>query len=144
MDWGFLKEDSDNYLNDGLVFDHDMTFTCPASDSYTVGPNGNGKLTYPVGLLTGDEFMYAGGVYNTDSNTDSYLNVGVMSYTMTPGESYFVDGANNTDVLTFGPYLGIAQVNTEAYVRPVITVNSETLVTRGTGTSADPYIIYTE
>ena len=48
--------------------------TCPtASDKFTVNTsNGNGALTYPVGLITADEVAMAGGVYGT-SNRSYYL-----------------------------------------------------------------------
>ena len=45
--------------------------TCPtASDKFTVNAsNGNGALTYPVGLITADEVAMAGGKSNTGNRT---------------------------------------------------------------------------
>ena len=45
--------------------------TCPtASDKFTVdASNGNGALTYPVGLITADEIVLAGEKYGTGNST---------------------------------------------------------------------------
>ena len=54
--------------------------SCSKNDSFTVSDeNGNGDLTYPVGLLTADEIVLAGGLYGS-KNTDYYLNVGSSNY----------------------------------------------------------------
>ena len=143
IDWGFLNPDSNNYSNNGLIFDHNLTFTCDNADAYTVGSSGNGKLTYPVGLLTSDEYIYAGGNFNPSANTDSYLNIGVTQYTMTPSDTIFNQGTGYADILTFGSYLDYAPSNEELYIRPVITLNSDALVARGTGTSSNPFVIVT-
>lgn len=45
---------------------------CSANDKYTVSTdNGNGLLKYPMGLMTMDEMMYAGGVWNRGIATDA-------------------------------------------------------------------------
>ena len=61
---------------------------CSAKDSFTVSPNnGNGKLTYPIALLTGDEVMLAGGT--TSSNSSYYLYYSSSYWLMTPAYTAF-------------------------------------------------------
>ena len=54
------------------------------NDSFTVHEAyGNAKLTYPVGLLTLDEVNLAGMTWE-DSTSDTYLNNGMVWWTMSP------------------------------------------------------------
>ena len=50
-----------------------------SNDMYSVG---NGKLKYPIALLTADEVSLAGGVWNKECSY--YLNIGKAWWTMTP------------------------------------------------------------
>ncbi len=99
--------------------------------------NGNGNLTYKIGLLTADEIAFAGSIAYT-YNRSTYLqeNTGTTWWwSLSPG--YFVGssafvwgvgsgGLGNYDV---GDYYGL---------RPVISLISSTNVT-GDGTSENPY-----
>ena len=114
------------------------------NDKFTVNDsNGNGKLTYPVGLITLDEVVFAG--FNTQaSNTNDYANTTNYLYT-------------NSDCWTFSPVLmwaagvtvgavsssGVLRdptVIVTVGVRPVISLANGTLVT-GEGTSTNPYVV---
>ena len=65
------------------------SFSClNARDSYNVaGGLGNGRLEYPVGLLTADEIMYAGGTTNGANNTYYLYTANNDIATMTPSKS---------------------------------------------------------
>ena len=108
-------------------------------DKFTVdASNGNGALTYPVGLITADEMAYAGGVYYT-SNSSFYLYTGQVYWTLSPrgfsgstaGESTLgSDGALNDDGVRYS-----------YWVRPSVSLKPETEISGGTGTAEDPYIV---
>ena len=68
-----------------LVSNKTPNFTCSNNDLFTVNSSskGNHALQYPIGLLTADEVVYAGGV-NELSNTNYYLYTGSSYWTMTP------------------------------------------------------------
>ena len=99
---------------------------------------GNGMSAYPIGLITADELVYAGGVYSKLSKY--YLDVSAGFWTMTP--SYYPA----TYAYLFYSYTGgpIAHTTTSAssyYTRPVINLKADTLVLGGSGSASDPYII---
>ena len=108
-------------------------------DKFTVSENnGNGKLTYPVGMITAEEMAYAGGVI-WQANISYYLYNGVNSWSFSP--SYF--GA--WDALKFylkssGNFRNSFVVNSNG-VRPVLALRSGTTISGGSGTSADPFIV---
>ena len=61
------------------------SLVCPRQvDNFTVSTdNGNGALTYPVGLITADEMVFAGGgVWQT--NISYYLYNGIYNWSMSP------------------------------------------------------------
>ncbi len=110
----------------------------------------NGKLDYPVGLMTADELAFAGGKYATDSpNTYYSLNSaggsvtgGANWWTMSPGkissnlaELFFVRGQ---DALG---YFGLQRTYAPYALRPVISLASGVLVSSGKGTATEPYVI---
>ena len=120
------------------------------NDKFTVeSKNGNGKLTYPVGLITLDELILAG--FNTYySNTSDYQDTTNYLYT-------------NSDYWTFSPVwmdadgiprvgrvtsLGVvgntlvngAGIGVDVGVRPVVSLKSGTLIT-GDGTTTSPFVV---
>lgn len=121
------------------------SFVCPSkNDAFTVGDvtKGNGALTYPVGLITGDELLAAGlGAYDTGS-TRNYLYKGFWYWSMTPdsfdnnmGYTFYVDGGDIAKLR--------AEANTsKGGVVPVINLTKEYASSlKGTGTIEDPYTI---
>ena len=115
------------------------TLTCTRNiDKFTVSNTiGNGKLTYPVGLLTVDEVMYAGGRRNNDT---FYLYTNNELWTMTP--SYFYrDCAIEINMGSLG-YIGHNNVySSHGGLRPVISLASTNVVSEGDGTANNPYVI---
>ena len=118
-----------------------------ANDKFTVdSKNGNGKLTYPVGLITLDEVILAG--FNTYySNTSDYQDTTNYLYTSTTYWTF-------SPVVVYGSgsaYVGYvddigsmryARVDITHGVRPVVLLADGTLVnSNGDGTSTNPYVV---
>ncbi len=103
--------------------------------------NGNGNLTYKIGLLTADEAAYAG--FNVGKiNPLSYLTENASGgwwWTLSP-HSYTLGVANIYTVIGKTGTLTSRAVNLGMYVRPVIAINTSIEVT-GSGTSEDPYVV---
>lgn len=119
------------------------TLKCPNSkDLFSVTKTkGNGKLTYPVGLITLDEVALAGGKVGTD-NPNYYLVTNAYYWTFSP--SYF--RASNVIAYAFivypSGYVDYGSYVTGGYgVRPVINLRSDTLISGGRGTSDNPYTL---
>ena len=109
-------------------------------DKFTTSTsNGNGTLTYPVGLITADEMAYAGGVYNI-SNISVYLYTGQWFLALSP---YNFDGSDArgfhfalSQVLAQPPVITIP-----VGVRPSVSLKQGTVLSSGSGTSTSPFII---
>ena len=120
---------------------HTPSTECPSLvDSFTVSnENGNGKLTYPVALLTADEINMAGGA--SSSNNSYYLYTGEAWWSLSPDSFAVVASGsymNSSDCLSsYGARNGSG-------VRPSIVLASGILVSRGTGTSENPYELVLE
>ena len=101
--------------------------------------NGNGNLTYKIGLLTADEIAFAGSIAYT-YNRSTYLqeNTGTTWWwSLSP--SYFY--GSFADVWGVGSgRLGDYGVGDYRGLRPVISLISSTNVT-GDGTSENPYVV---
>ena len=101
--------------------------------------NGNGNLTYKIGLLTADEIAFAGSIAYT-YNRSTYLqeNTGTTWWwSLSP--NYFGGGSARVWNVDSG-YLGNRGVNYGNGLRPVISLISSTNVT-GDGTSENPYVV---
>ena len=106
-------------------------------DSFTVdSSNGNGKLTYPVGLLTADEYTLAGSGYKGYS-TDAYLHTGQYQWSLSPSHFYA------TLAFEFIVYssLGSYNVGDTFGVRPSVSLKPGTYATGGDGSFSTPYIV---
>ena len=117
------------------------------NDKFTIdNQNGNGKLTYPVGLITLDEVVLAG--FNTYySNTNDYKNTKNYLYTNT---NYWAlspvmmrdTGYSSVGYVYSAGFVDYTYVNSINCVRPVVSLISGTLVnSNGDGTSANPYVV---
>ena len=108
------------------------------NDMFTVSGSskGNHKLTYPIGLITSDEVVLAGG-FGGSSNTSYYLHTGGYYWTMSP---YYFRSAGHAGVfrVTSDGSFGISYVNSTYGVRPVINLKADITIT-GEGTSSNPY-----
>ncbi len=108
------------------------------NDSFTVTETskGNGKLTYPVGLLTGDELKLAGG--NGESNTTFYLYTSKTFWSLTTLS--YQNSAANLRCATTGS-LGKNDVDTVRGIRPAISLKPGTIISNGDGTTANPFTV---
>ena len=113
-----------------------MKLTCPQkNDAFTVNDtsNGNGALTYPVGLLSTDEIVLAGGW--DGSNNSYYLYSGQYWWASSPhgGNDTLVRGVNSNSKADHDIFVGYAEG-----VRPVLNLKAEVLK-YGDGTINNPY-----
>ena len=134
-----------------LITNKTPTYDCATTeDKFTVDSStGNGKLKYPIALMTADEIAYAGGVYGDNEPMWYYTNSSLESSTgstvwwlLSPsywGDSYAivfnVIGSFNPGLLSYG------EVGDARGVRPVVSLKSCTLWSRGDGSSSSPYEI---
>ena len=113
------------------------TLTCEKMDKFSVSTNiGNGKLTYPIALITADELALSGIIYAV-KNLNNFLEANVYYFTMSPSK-------NNTMAKIFG--LGPngvlydwISVGSGFGIRPVINLNSNVSIKSGDGTMENPY-----
>ncbi len=101
---------------------------------------GNNALTYPVGLLTADEIILAGG--GSSSNQKFYLYNNSKSWTLTPS-AWYGDFVSHMSLLQNGSICdGISSKPTGSYgVRPVISLKSDAVFESGDGTMNNPYVV---
>lgn len=123
-----------------------MMLKCPRQvDAFTVDDttNGNGALTYKVGLITTDEVVMAGGWSLGRSKYNYYLSTGQHYWTMSPMGGgtlrivYYDGAAGRSDE----PMAGYQQGDYTSHVngvRPVLNLSSEVLK-NGDGTASNPF-----
>ena len=117
--------------------------TCPtASDKFTANAsNGNGALTYPVGLITADEVAMAGGVYGSSNINRSYYLYTNQYYWS--GSPYFFERSRSIafefQVDSSGT-LNTGNVDLTYGARPVVSLSSEAKLS-GDGTWNNPYVV---
>ncbi len=101
--------------------------------------NGNGNLTYKIGLLTADEIAFAGSIAYT-YNRSTYLQENTGTTWWWSLSPYYFDGSGagvwNVGSGNLDNY-GVSYVDG---LRPVISLISSTNVT-GDGTSENPYVV---
>ena len=129
------------------------SYDCAATeDKFTVDTStGNGKLTYPIALMTADEVRFAGGVYGINAPTWYYYNSSNGSST---GSTLWWLLSPSTWTAN-GIYASVFRMLDSSYpgrltwnavyssdgVRPVISLKSCTLYSTGNGSASDPYSI---
>ena len=108
--------------------------------------NESAKLDYPVGLILADEVAFAGGraYYNGEysPNSNYYLYDGMYFWTFSP--SYFEPHHSNVHVwrvMPSGSLMPWYDVTDSIGVRPVINLKANTLITKGDGSSLNPFVI---
>ena len=134
-------------LNTNKTPSYDCTAT---EDKFTVDSStGNGKLTYPIALMTADEVSFAGGLYGANTPTWYYYNSVNGSSTgskfwwllspldsSTSGSSMFiVRGSSNPGRLNYN------YVYSNNGVRPALSLKSCVKYSSGDGSANEPYTI---
>ena len=117
-----------------------LSLKCIQSNDKLKVANTSATLDYPISLITADETAMAGGVFDT-ANTNYYLYSGQSFYTLTP--SYFDSGNSRANVWTVqhSGVLDWYSVYFSFGVRPVINLKSDTLITKGDGSSLNPFTV---
>ena len=108
--------------------------------------NESAKLDYPVGLILADEVALAGGraYYNGEysPNSNYYLYNGKYYWSLSPSSFYSsYSRAHVWSVLPSGSLLPWSYVTYSIGVRPVINLKADTLITKGDGTSLNPFVV---
>ena len=130
------------------------TYDCSViEDKFTVDSStGNGKLTYPIALMTADEAIFAGGRFDYNSPTWYYYNSEYGSSTGT-GEWWLMSpNAWNGSLAIVHKMLASEnpgrvygeRVTTSLLVRPVVSLKSDVVYKSGDGTASSPYEIVTD
>ena len=124
------------------------SLVCPNdNDKFTVdSKNGNGKLTYPVGLITLDEAVFSG--FNTKfskendyHDTTNYLYTNNNYWTLSPVLMTDSGNVRIGDIARTGN-VGDSRVDNSDGIRPVVSLTGDTLVSLdGDGTSTNPYVV---
>ena len=145
---------SDNYefgAYTRLYTNKTPTYDCATTeDKFTVDTStGNGKLTYPIALMTADEVSFAGALYETNAPTWYYYNSANGSSTGT--NWWWLLSPNNlsgSDAVVFGvdgsSYPGRLSgyfVDYSSGVRPVVSLKSCVKTSGGDGSASAPYTI---
>ena len=134
-----------------LIKNKTPSYDCTATeDKFTVDSStGNGKLTYPIALMTADEVSFAGGLYGTNAPTWYYYNSANGSST---GSTYWLLLSPS---YWYGSYAYVFHVRGSSHpgnvndssviaaygVRPVISLKSCIKYSTGNGSASDPYTI---
>ena len=115
-----------------------------ARDYFTISGSskGNHVLTYPVGLITSDEVILAGGFGGVNGSSSAhYLNTGQYYWTVSPSH-YNVKG--NTAGVYYVSSIGLLNggwVYNLWGVRPVINLDKNVTISSGNGTIDSPYVV---
>ena len=142
------------YINNTWQNSQNPSLKCSqANDYFTVSESsqGNHALIYPIGLITSDEVVLAGGFGGT-SNPNYWLCNRQYYWTMSPYYAYdffewndgnpYVDlGSAHVFLVNGNGDLSGAQGVRPWGIRPVINLKSDIKITGGTGMSDDPYRI---
>ena len=116
-----------------LITNKAPTFKCATTSD---------RFATSVGLITADEVVYAGGVFEAN-NLGYYLYTGQYYWTMSPyyynsgGAWVFNVGSDGAP----GNYYGYVGWTTPG-VRPVINLKADTIFSSGNGTSSNPYVVF--
>ena len=134
-----------------LIANKTPSYDCAtAEDKFTADSStGNGKLTYPIALMTADEVSFAGGLYGTNAPTWYYYNSANGSSTgltwwwlLSPASG---DGSYAYVFRVYGSsnpgYLLNNNVNSANGVRPAVSLKSCVKTSGGDGSANSPYTI---
>ena len=131
-----------------LYTNNTPTYNCTNNKDAFSGNNSEAKLTYPIGLMTADEVVFAGGVYGSNAKTWYYYNsangnsAGSTWELMSP---YFWEDslACMFGVIgsTFPGFLSNGRVGLPSNVRPALSLKTCIKYSTGNGTPETPYEI---
>ena len=149
-----------------LITNKTPSYDCATiEDKFTVDSStGNGKLTYPIALMTADEISYAGGLYrnnnanawyfrnakegtlttSSSSTDESYSSTSITGWWLL--SPFFWDGGGAYVFHVHGsPFPGYLDnngfVSNSSGVRPAVSLKSCVKTSGGDGSSRTPYTI---
>ena len=131
------------YLNGTWKAKQYPTLKCTQKqDLFTISESniGNNALKYPIGLITSDEAIFAGGFGGASSSDYKvnryYLSSEIPYWTMSP---FFAGHTHMFVIWSEGSFTNDNTFSTRG-VRPVINLRADVTLS-GTGTSTDPYVV---
>ena len=141
-------EEFDFKAYDRLYTNKTPTYDCTNdNDKFTVDAStGNGKLTYPIALMTAEEIAYAGGVAYTNAPMWYYTNstynsiTGTINLVFLSPSVYFNKSSNTWGIATHGKLLD-SFLDVKLAVRPVTSLKSCVTWKSGDGSASSPYEI---
>ena len=110
-------------------------------DKFTVeSSNGNGDLTYPIGLLTADEIYLAGHPFDSSQTTYLRLTSGGKQWFLSPSSFY---ASNNNAGLFFLDFDKLSHLAPKGVngARPSVSLGLGATITGGDGSYQSPYIV---
>ena len=114
------------------------------NDRFTVDKaNGNGDLTYPVGLLTADEMTLAGHG-KSGYNTKSYLTIETILAQYWSMSPYAQTGVSAHGIAQWGGMTYGGTPTSSYKIRPSISLKNSAKIKSGNGGEDFPYVILTE
>lgn len=133
------------FSGNGRLSSHNPTTVCARQyyETPTTSNTGTKSLPYPVGTISMDEVMQAGG--SNSNNSNYYLHTGTSYFTMTPYEFeykkvgvlyYYYPRVLNVNS---SGKLASVDVYTKHGYRPVINITSYIYWSKGNGTATAPY-----
>ena len=148
------RSTSDNNLfgaRTRLVTNKTPSYDCATTeDKFTVDTStGNGKLTYPIALMTADEVSFAGGLWVTNASTWYYYNSAngsstdstnwwLLSPSLWDASDAFVFGVDGSSL---PGNLSNYTVDKPYGVRPAVSLKSCVKTSGGDGSASTPYTI---
>ena len=153
--YGNITFEVDYYMSYGTG----PSLICPTKNSYssyskyTVSDrtNGNGALTYKIGMLTVDELVLSGlsGPSVNMNKGDSLENYYTFLANNADENGYWTLSPNGVDLYTLsytnfianGNYVDYIVVADEMAIRPAVALNSSITISGGDGTQDNPFVI---
>ena len=139
-----------------LITNKTPSYDCTATeDKFTVDTStGNGKLTYPIALMTADEVSFAGGLFVKNAPTWYYYNSAKGSSTgstwwwLLSPEFWYDSGAYVSQVFGLDhpgylDYRRVGDARDSSGVRPAVSLKSCVKTSGGDGSAENPYVVYT-
>ena len=131
----------------GRLQQNSAQFNCPelSRDLYTTADAniGNKALTYPIGLITSDELVFAG-MDSKHTNRLSWIYSELNSWTMSPSTFNVSYSMGRLFYQIGSGYIHIHGWPTSTLsVRPVINLKEDVEISGGMGTANDPFIVKT-
>ena len=141
---GYLTSVSTTYETYGRLVDKKIpSLKCIQDNDKFKISNESAKLDYPVALITTDETSLAGGVFNIP-NSVYYLYNGQYLWTLSPASFTSSDTfANAWAIDPTGSLYPWGTVDHNFGIRPVINLRSDVQITKGDGTTLNPYVVST-